>query len=198
MSSLGTWPSSIHPLSARFVPQTNQRVNAAPGGGSEQAVDMLNDRWMCYLTLPVRRFEEAAAVETFLASFRGQTRWIDLWHFARPTPYGTISGSPTLSGAHAQGAAALIVQAAVGETVEGGDMLGAGGLLLMAAPGTHTADGSGVIEVPLVNRLRTALADEAAVTIDKPTAPFRLLSHSGVEFTRGIAGEVTLTLGEKI
>jgi hypothetical protein len=197
MASLGTWPSSIVPMSARLVLQTNQRVNAAPGGGSEQAIDMLNDRWMCYLTLPVRRFSEAAAVEAFLASFRGQVNWVDLWHFARPTPQGSIAGSPTVSGAHAQGAALLAVQTTAGLTVKAGDMLGAEGLLLMAAADA-TADGAGVVSVPLVNRLRVGLSGGSAVTITQPMASFRLLSHTGVEYQRGITSEVSLTLGEKI
>lgn len=200
MPSLGTWPSTIVPMSARFVLQTNQRVNASPGGGSEQAVDMLNDRWMAYITLPIEKFADAAKVEAFLASFRGQVNWVDLWHFARPTPQGTIAGAPTVSGAHAQGASSLIVQtvpAVPGATVKSGDMLGAGGLLLMASADA-TANGSGVITVPLVNRLRTALSAGAAITITQPKAPFRLLQHSGVEYSRGITGEVSLTMGEKI
>jgi hypothetical protein len=197
MASLGTWPSSIVPMSARLMLQTNQRVNAAPGGGSEQVIDKLNDRWMCYLTLPVRRFSEAAAVEAFLASFRGQVNTVNLWHFARPTPGGTITGAPTVLGAHAQGASSLVVLTAVGATVEAGDLVGVGGLLLMATADA-TADGVGALTIPLANRLRTALANGAAVTLTQPTAPFRLLSHSGVEYSRGITTEVSLTLGEAI
>src|SRR5206468_5400955 len=56
MASLGTWPSWIGVKSARFMLQTNQRVNASPFGGSEQALDMLNDRLMCYLTLRLNNF----------------------------------------------------------------------------------------------------------------------------------------------
>jgi hypothetical protein len=111
MASLGTWPESIHPLSCRLVPQINQRVNASPGSGSEQAVDMLRDRWMMYLTLPRRRFAEAAAVEAYLNRFRGQVNWADAWHFARPEPNGTLRGSLYTNASAAQGAAALQVQA---------------------------------------------------------------------------------------
>src|SRR5205085_9264189 len=51
MASIGTWPTSLKPTSARLTLQTNQRLNASPFGGSEQAIDMLNDRWMLSLTL---------------------------------------------------------------------------------------------------------------------------------------------------
>lgn len=197
MASLGTWPTSIVPISARLVLQTTQRVNASPFGGAEQAVDMLNDRWVYHLTLPVAYPEDAAAIEAFLASFRGQVNTVDVWHFARSAPRGTISGSPTVSGAHAQGAATLVIQAAAGETVKAGDLVGVGGLLLMASADA-TANGSGVLSMPLVNRLRTALSNGAAITLTKPTAAFRMLNHSGIAFAGALTEEVTLTLGEAI
>jgi hypothetical protein len=197
MASLGTWPTSIEPISARLMLKTNQRANASPDGGSEQVLDMLNDRWMMYLTLPVASYDDAAAVEAFLASFRGMVNTVDLWHFARPTPRGTLDGAPTLNAAAAQGAASIPITTTAGKTVKAGDMLGVGGLLLQAAADA-TANGSGVLTVTLVNRLRTALASGAAVTWNKPTAPFRLLSHSGMTYAGALAEEVTLTLGEAI
>lgn len=111
MASLGTWPASIVPASLRMVLHTNQRANAAPGGGSEQVIDMLNDRWMAELTLPVEKFADAAAVEAFLASFRGHVNTVNLWHFARSAPRGTLRGSLVLSAAASQGAASIQVQA---------------------------------------------------------------------------------------
>lgn len=198
MPSLGTWPSAYVPTEFKLVLQTNQRVNASPFGGSEQAVDMLNDRWMAYMTLPVSLIADAGGIEALVASFRGQVNWIDLWHMARPTPLGTITGSPTISGAHSQGASSLVIAGAgAGKTVKAGDMLGAGGLLLMAASDA-TANGSGVVTVPLVNRLRTALSGGGAVTLTQPKASFRLLSTSGVGYVGPLSEEVTLTFGEKI
>jgi hypothetical protein len=64
--------------------QTNQRAGAAPGGGSEQVVDMLNDRLDVLPDSAGEQVRAAAAVEAFLASFRGQVNTGDLWHFARP------------------------------------------------------------------------------------------------------------------
>lgn len=180
-----------------MVMVANQLVNESPYGGDEQVVDKLNDRWSCSLTLPVRKHADAAAIEAFLASFRGQVNWISLWHFVRPAPRGTMRGTPTLSGAVAQGASSLPITTTAGATVLTGDMLGVGGLLFMASADA-TADGLGAITVPLVNRVRTALSSGAAVTWDKPTAPFRLLSHSGVNYIPGIADEVTLELREKV
>lgn len=197
MASLGTWPSTIMPAAARFMLQTNQRVNASPGGGSEQAVDMLNDRWMAYITLSARKFADAAAVEALIASFRGQVNTINLWHFARPTPRGTLSTSPTtLAADAAQNASSIQIAATTGQTVYAGDLVGAGGQILMiSADATASA---GVLTLSLVNRLRAALSSGAAVTVEKPTAPFRLLSHSGVTYSQGVVDTIDLTFGEAV
>ena len=72
MASLGLWKDSLRVRTCRLVPFTNQRVNAAPGGGSEQAVDMLNDRWLLDVSFGPRRHVNAAALEAFDNSFRGQ------------------------------------------------------------------------------------------------------------------------------
>lgn len=198
MASLGTWPATIRPKTCRFLLRTNQVVNASPFGGEEQVVDRLNDRWSCSLTLPVRRHAQAAEVEAFLATFRGQVNWISLWHFVRPAPRGTLRGTLLTSGTQAQGASSLVLSGGTAAgTVLKGDVFGAGSQLLMASADA-TADGSGNITIALANRLRAAIATAQSVTWDKPTAPFRLMSHSGVTFVPGSADEVTLELIEKV
>jgi predicted RecA/RadA family phage recombinase len=197
MSSLGSWPAAQKVRTCRFDMATNQRVNAAPGGSSEQVIDLLNDRLMCYLTLPVRRHAQAAALEAFLASFRGQVNTVDLWHFVRPNPRGTMRGAPTLQAAVAQGAATLPIQTTAGATLLAGDLVGVGGLLFMAVADA-TANGAGLLTLSIVNRARTALSSGAAVAWDRPSAPFRLLSNSGVSYVPGSAEEVTLVLGEAV
>lgn len=197
MPSLGTWPSTIKPASCRLQLQSNQRAAASPGGGSEQVVDMLNDRWMMSLTLPSEDFARAAAVEAFLASFRGLVNWAEVWHFARPQPRGTLRGTLTTSGAQAQGAAQLVLAGGTnGQTILAGDVIGAGGQLLMAAGDAIVT--AGVITIPLVNRLRAAIAAGQPAVWDKPTAPFRIVSHSGVGFSQGVTGEVQVELAEVI
>jgi hypothetical protein len=199
MASLGTWPSAVGVKSARFVLETNQRANADPYGGSEQVLDLLNDRWMCYLSLPVELFAQAAAVEAFLASFRGQVNTVNLWHFAREAPRGTLRGTLLTSGTQAQGALSLVLSGGTAAgTLLAGDLLGAGGQILMVSAAGATADGAGNITVPLVNRLRASIAAGQSVTWDKPKAAFRLLSHTGVLYERGITEEVQCTLGEAI
>lgn len=196
---------SLLNLPAWFVPSTvsldlatNQRVGSSIFGGSEQAVDLLNDRWVMNVSLPDSLHVAAAAREAFIASFRGQVNWVSLWHFVRARPRGTMRGTPVLVGAHAQGASALsITSGTAGSTLLAGDMLGVGGLLCMVQSDV-TLDGSGAGSVPLVNRLRAGQSNGAAVTWDKPAALFRLLDHAGVVYQPGMASGPSFTFGEKL
>lgn len=196
--SLITLPADFVPRTCQIEPVTNQRLAASPFGGSEQVTDLLNDHWRMAVSLPNSPHAWGAWREAFIASFRGQVNWVALWHFVRPQPRGTMRGTPTLSGAHAQGVAALaITGGTAGGTLLAGDMLGVGGLLCMVASDI-TLDGSGAGSVAIVNRLRVAQSGGAAVTWDRPTALFRLLSSSGVGYAPGVAGGPSFEFKEKI
>ncbi|MBS0427610.1 MAG: hypothetical protein JSR41_10030 [Proteobacteria bacterium] len=175
---------------------TNQRSFASPFGGSEQVIDLLQDRWLLTLSLAPRRHGDAGRIEGFINSMRGMTEVVYLYHFGRQQPIGTMRGAPTAQAASV-GAGLLVVNTVAGATIESGDMLGCGGLLLQARAGA-VADGSGVLQVPLANRLRKAIAGGAAVTWDRPAAPFRLISRVGVQFVPGYASGVSLDFAEAV
>lgn len=44
MASLGAWPTTVGVKTCRFMSQVAQLANSSPLGGSEQVVDLLNDR----------------------------------------------------------------------------------------------------------------------------------------------------------
>lgn len=176
---------------------TNQRVFASPYGGSEQALDMGNDRWGIYLTLPNRKFPDAARVEAFIAALRGMTNTVRLYHWARKVPRGTMRGTPTAQAANA-GTQALILNTVAGATLEAGDMIGLAGLLLQVASPT-VADGAGAMPVTVVNRLRVPVPPGSAVTWDRPTALFRQSSQSArVQYIPGYAPEVPFDFVEVV
>ena len=132
---------------------------AAPFGGSEQAVDLLNDRWIASLSLTPSTRADSGAIEAFIAAQRGGANHTELYHFARPVPQGTLGRVHAVHGLVAdapQGAASVQVATAPGATLKAGDMLGLGGLLLMCAADC-VADAQGLITVPIVNRLRKAI-----------------------------------------
>ena len=199
--ALITPPAILAQLSSgQLTLATNQRVSAAPFGGSEQAVDLLNDRWLCSLNLPPNSQANAAELEAFIGSMRGQTNTVALSHPLRKAPRGSMRGTLTLAAAAAQGAATLSITGGAGQagtTLLAGDLVGVGGLLLMVAADA-TANGSGVISVTLANRLRTAQSSGAAVTWNAPTVPMRLLQSSGVQYQPGYAGAISLDFAEAI
>lgn len=191
-------PTGFRPQTCSLRLYTSQRVNAAPFGGSEQAVDLLNDRWLMSLRMAARTQAEAAAYEAWINSLRGQVNTSALWHFVRPVPRGTMRGTPTLSATAAQGASSIaITGGTASSTLLAGDMLGCGGLLLQVAADV-TLNGSGAGTVSLVNRLRSALSSGASVTWNAPTAPFRLLSQSAITYLPGQAESFDLDFGEAI
>ena len=193
-------PAQFTLSSVLFVQNTSQRVGASPFAGSEQAVDLLNDRWTCHLEVPWKNYADAASIEAFIGAMRGQVNVVPLYHWVRPQPNGTMRGTLTLSAAAAQGAGSLTITGGAGQagkTLLAGDMLGVGGLLLMVQSDC-AANGSGVITVPITNRLRVAQTSGASVGWDRPTVLFRLLSTSGVQYIPNITNATTFDFGEKI
>lgn len=175
-----------------------QRAAASNFGGSEQVRDLMNDRWTATLSASPRTSSDAAALEAFIASMRGMNNTIAVYHLLRPQPQGTMRGNPTLAGGHVQGAEVLQIQSVAGATLRAGDMLGVGGLLLQVAQDS-TADGTGLLVAPIVNRLRRALTSGGVVTWNKPTAPFRMASKPpAVQFVPGYAQGVTFDLVEEV
>lgn len=196
--SLISLPGAFVPRTVSIHMQANQRVGSSQFGGSEQARDLLNDRWVMDVALPESAHADGAWREAFIASFRGQVNWVALHHFLRPAPRGTMRSTPTLVGSHAQGSASLSVTGGTAfGTLLAGDMLGVGGLLLMVAADI-TLDGSGAGVVSLVNRLRVAQPGGASVTWDRPTANFRLIDFTGVTYAPGVASAPSFTFAEKI
>ncbi|MDN8617877.1 hypothetical protein [Variovorax ginsengisoli] len=189
-------PSTFRPEMFSMRLATVQRAHASPFGGSEQVIDLLNDRWQISLTLPLGTQETAASNEAFLGSLRGMTNTVNLWHMARRAPRGTMRGSP-LCQAASQGASQIVISGLVGDTLKAGDMVGISGLLLQVAEDA-TANGSGFITTKLVNRLRTSITSGVAVTWDRPTVPFRLMSTPSQQYMPGYGSGVALDFAEVI
>ena len=191
-------PAQFVPRSCTLSLATNQRVSASPFGGSEQAVDLLNDRWVMDLDLPQSLHANGAWLEAFIGNLRGQVNVVALYHFARPYPRGTARGTILTSAIVAQGASSIPVDGISPSTgtLLAGDLIGIAGALYMV--GADVTASGGAATVPIVNRVRVAIADNAAVSWDKPTALFRLLSPSSVTYAPGIASSTSFTFGEAI
>ena len=190
-------PSTFRPETFSMRLSTNQRTFASPFGGSEQTVDLLNDRWTISMTLPRRGSDDQASIEAFMNAMRGMTNTCNLYHMQRKAPRGTMRGTPICNYAPQGSASLTFPNAGIGATLLAGDLVGISGLLLMVQSDC-AADGAGSMVVPLVNRIRTQILGGAAVTWDKPTAPFRMLSTGSVNYQPGYADGVSLDFAEVI
>lgn len=193
-----TLPATFTPRNCRLTLSTNQRVVGSPFGGSEQAIDLLNDRWLLSCELAEGCFSDGAWREAWIDSLRGQVNTVALYHFAKPAPRGTVRGTLTLAASAARGANSLSITGCspANGTLLAGDMLGVGGLLVRVQSDCAAVDGA--ITVPIVNRLRAAQSSAAAVTWNMPTAPFRLLSNTGVDYGQGRVSATSFDFGEAI
>lgn len=193
------WPEAWQPsrFEATLVP--NDRRFRSPFSQAEQVADLLGERWQFVLTLPPVFPSQQPAREAYLARLRGGAHTISMWHLKRPQPRGTMRGTPTLAAAAAQGADAVSIQGAAGETLYAGDLFGlaagTGTQLLMVAADV-TANGAGVMSVALVNRLRVGAASGAAVTWDRPSVLFRLQGAVPVAYAPGVGEAIELQLQE--
>lgn len=174
------WPAgrTWTPASMRWGASTPKSAWAAYFTGQVQSISHLADRLRCVVTLPPCGPADAGAREAFFLEVASAGHWVRLGHPQRPTPLGTLRGSPTVASSAAVGARTLSVQGSVGDTLAGGDVLGAGGQLLQAGYAGAVANGSGVLSVPLVLPLRAALSAGAAVTWSAPTATWQLAADA--------------------
>lgn len=170
------WPTdaAFKPESIDWALVPNTRTFTSPYTQGVQVVDLLGERWRVNLTLPVSTWASAAAREAFFSRLRGAHQ-VQLWHFARPVPRGTLRGTPTVASSVAQGADQIPVTTTANATLRAGDMIGIGSQLFMVASDCQ-ANGSGAMTVPVCNRSRASIAAGSAITWDRPKATFRLSS----------------------
>lgn len=170
-----SWPTDAwaRPSRVRWSLQTQGASWSAAYTGQAQRITHLADRWRVDLALVPVLAEQAGPREAFFSRLQRSADWVQLWHFARPQPLGTMRGSPTASAA-SRGATSLTIQTTAGATLLAGDLFGVAGQLCQAAQ-TATANGSGVMAVPLVMPLRATVTSSAPVTWDRPTGTFQLL-----------------------
>ena len=170
--------------------------------GSIQTSGVPGKRWKVGMQLPASAYANRSIrmdVEGFLDRLAGREHRVTLWHMGRKGiggygyPVGTIAQSGVTAGTSAVQFATTITLANCGAnaTLKAGDFFSVNGQLIMN-PETVTADGSGVMVLPKITRLRAALTSGQPVTVSRPTARFVLDSNS---WTSGYALGSNQTIG---
>lgn len=153
--------------------------------GAEQLRVFGPPRWLLRLRQPANlTVDDAATWRALVLRLRGGVNHLAAHDPGHLAPRGTLRGTLTLSGSHAQGATTLAIAGSTG-TLLAGDMLGIGSgvgtsqLVMVVADGTHA---SVTVEPPL----RRTFAGGTAVTWDRPVAYYRLGNEAAQwSYTRG-------------
>lgn len=156
-----------------FSPTTPKAAWVSPFTGQVQSISHLGDRLRATVRFRACAPADGARREAFFVGMASAGDWVRLPHW-RTAPYGTLRGSPTVAASAAAGARTLSVQGVAGDTLLGGDILGASGQVLMTGSDGAVANGSGVLTVPLAMPLRKALTAGTAVVWQAPTGTFQL------------------------
>lgn len=155
--------------------------------GSTQTSGTPGKRWKVGLNLPASSYSNRAIrteVEGFLDRLGGREHRVKLWHMGRKGiggygyPVGTINQTGVTAAANAVQFATTISLTGCGAntTLKAGDFFSVNDQLIMV-PADATANGAGVLVLPLITRLRKALTAGQAVTLQRPTATFVLSSN---------------------
>lgn len=170
-----TWPTFARatPRGIDWSLQANTQSFPSPLSGSVQTVEMPGAKWKVGFLLENLVESDSATFQAFMVKLRGRAGRFYLHNFARPTPRGTLTGTPLVMGAAQTGNTLIIDGCAVGATLLAGDFFGVNGELKMVVADA-AANGSGQMTLTLEPPLRSSPADNAAITLVQPTATFML------------------------
>ena len=177
-SSTISWPTAreFQPSRMSWGVSTSRTGWVSVYTGQTQRISHLADRLRVSMDLPLVLKELAGGREAYLMAATSAGNWVRLHHMQRPQPLGTMRGTPTVSATQAANSREISITTTAGATLLAGDVFGVANQLCQCGYGGAVADGAGAMVVPLVLPLRRAVTAGAAVTWDKPTGTFQILT----------------------
>ncbi len=164
------------PAGMTFRLRPNTQSMTSPLTQSVQTVELPGARWMASITWADLTGEEHRIIKAWLAQLRGQAGRFRLHDLTHPTPAGTgATGAITVSGAGQAGGTLSTTGWPVSTSglLLPGDYIGVNGELKLITLNA-TSNSSGVATLTFEPPLRASPADGAAITLDQPSAVFRL------------------------
>lgn len=161
--------------------------------GAVQTGSLPGAKWGWNVTFPEQNSAIRQRIEGSLSRMSGNEHRVQMYDLARPAPLGTCNlTGVTVSGAVAQFALSMtLAGCGASKTLYAGDwfsvITAAGSQLLMVADDA-TANGSGVMSINFRQDLRAAVSSGTAVTLDKPTALYVVMTNP-LMFPREAAGK---------
>lgn len=182
-----TFPTlSRTPPSFTFGLKHNTTLFQSPLSGAVQTVEMPGARWQFRMSYADLEEADAALLQGFLAQLRGQAGRFYLYNLARPTPRGSVPGTPLVKGASQTGATLATDGWTPSQTgiLKVGDFFKIGNELKMVVGADVNSDGAGEATITFEPPIRSSPADNSAVATSSPTAVFKLTSDDNAWNTR--------------
>lgn len=176
---MATWPDSLYPAGLEWRLMKAGTQFRSPFTGSLQSVDFVGEYWSVRMQLKGEgwRRQFSPLLEATLGYLAGGVNQVDVFHWVRPVPRGTLSGSPTVQTTTARGQTQLLVTTTTGFTLLTGDLIKAGTQVFMVRADCTAA--ASLLTVPLVNRIRGVINSGSAVTWNRPLLTVVMPEMSG-------------------
>ena len=183
------WTDRLYPASMEWRLMKAGAQFRSPFTGSLQAVSFVGEYWAVSVGFSGegRVRANSGELEATLMYLAGGVNQVDIFHWARPQPRGTMRGSPVVQTVASRGNDTLMLTVASGATLLAGDLFHAGTQVFMVR--TNCAAVSTTLTVPLVNRVRGTIAEASSVVWDRP-----LLSVVAPELSAGLVYRPGMTL----
>jgi hypothetical protein len=182
------------PVNLEWSLQSNTQTFTSPLNGTMQTLELPGARWRASFTFQNLAEADAAKLQAFLVSLRGQAGRFYLYNFARPKPNGVGTGTPRVNGAGQSGGTLLTDGWTASQTgiLKAGDFIGVNGELKMVTADVNS-DGSGNATLSIEPPLRSSPADNSAITVTQPTTTFMLTEATSKWVTRApIITDITI------
>mgnify|MGYP000083941907 CR=1 FL=1 len=172
-----TWPSFSRaaPRDLQWALIAKTQVFQSPLNGAIQTGSMPGAQWSCAFTYNDLDETDSALLEAVLLALEGRAGRIALWNWQRESPRGVGGGTPLVRGGSQVGGSLDVDGAPLSTTawLRAGDYVGVNGELKMLTANVDT-NGSGQATLAFKPNLRSAPADNAPLTLTRPTATFML------------------------
>lgn len=205
MGILG-WTSSFMVKSMRWERFDQDVTFRGPFG--VQSANQIAPLWKVSLVFDLLDQVNAGAYQALIMSLEGGKNQLALPNVGRPVPLGTFtgaSGTTTMTGAVSAGAYTFTMtnSSYPTKTLVAGDMIGiingsaSNTKQLVMVTTTATSNGSGVITVTVNPQVRNDIASGSTVTLQSPTALFRVQGNSsGWTYEKTTVDSISLDLLE--
>lgn len=169
-----TFPSII-PNSTEWSLQSNTQQHRSPLSGTIQTLELAGARWSASLRFDSLTQSDARTMMAFLVQLRGGAGRFYLYDHSLPVPRGTATGTPLVNGASQTGTSLTTDGWTINITgiLKAGDYIGVNGELKMVTADCNS-NGSGQCTVTFEPPLRSSPADNAAITVTRPTCTMML------------------------